>query len=183
METKSQNGLPSDISASDAAEETLGNFIPSNIRLLRKRHGWSQQELAERVGLNRGNIASYESGTAEPKICKLLRISQLFGLSSRDLTRFDLTQPGQLEQAMRSFQEEDRASSDRVDEALNRLNEYDDLSESISRLHRFKVKSLSTESGQDLHALATYLEQLEEINQKISGEYRSLLQRLRCHCK
>lgn len=182
METRSHNGLAGDKSTSDAAEEALANFIPSNIRLLRKRHGWSQQELAERVGLNRGNIASYESGTAEPKICKLLRISQLFGLSSRDITRYDLTKPGQLEQAMTSFQEEDQASKDRVDEALGRLSEYDDLAQSISRLHRFKVKSLE-EEGHDLHALETYMEQLEEINQKISSEYRSLLERLRCHCK
>ena len=49
-------------------EAELPNFIASNLKVLRKSTGWSQTELAECVGLNRGNIASYESGCAEPSI-------------------------------------------------------------------------------------------------------------------
>ncbi|HFA49808.1 MAG TPA: XRE family transcriptional regulator [Bacteroidetes bacterium] len=67
------------------------NFnLAQNLRALRKRKKWSQEELAERLGLNRGNIASYESGTAEPKICNLVKIARLFKISIFDLTHNDL---------------------------------------------------------------------------------------------
>ncbi len=67
------------------------NFnLSENLRSLRKRMKWSQEELAERLGLNRGNIASYESGTAEPKICNLVKFARLFNISIFDLTHSNL---------------------------------------------------------------------------------------------
>ena len=56
-------------------------FLASNLRLLRKKFQWSQEEFASRVGLNRGNIASYENGSTEPKVQSLLKMSELFQLS------------------------------------------------------------------------------------------------------
>ena len=67
-------------------------YLANNIRNLRKRNSWSQEELAGKVGLNRGNIASYEKGTAEPKICNLVKIARCFGVSILELTGFDMTQ-------------------------------------------------------------------------------------------
>jgi transcriptional regulator with XRE-family HTH domain len=66
------------------------NFLPQNLRNLRKRMNLSQEQFAKRIGLNRGNIASYEKGTAEPKICNLLKMANLFGVSILDLTARDL---------------------------------------------------------------------------------------------
>lgn len=70
---------------------TVSSVLSQNIRYLRKRQELSQEELALRVGLNRGNIASYENGTAEPKICNLLKLAQIFGISVTDLTQKDLS--------------------------------------------------------------------------------------------
>ncbi len=67
------------------------NFnLSENLRALRKRMKWSQEELGVRLGLNRGNIASYESGTAEPKICNLVKFARLFNISIFDLTHSNL---------------------------------------------------------------------------------------------
>ena len=54
------------------------DVLKLNIRYLRKKMNLSQEELANAIGLNRGNIASYESGTAEPKIANLVKMSKLF---------------------------------------------------------------------------------------------------------
>ena len=65
-------------------------FLSENLRALRKRMKWSQEELGEQIGLNRGNIASYENGTAEPKICNLVKFAHLFNISVFDLTHTNL---------------------------------------------------------------------------------------------
>lgn len=75
--------------------------LPGNLRALRKRMKWSQEELAEKLGLNRGNIASYESGTAEPKICNLVKVARLFKISIFDLTHNNLKEEAQFVRAMR----------------------------------------------------------------------------------
>ena len=53
-------------------------YLSGNIRFLRKQKELSQEELAVHIGLNRGNIASYEKGTAEPKFCNLVPMADFF---------------------------------------------------------------------------------------------------------
>ena len=67
-----------------------GPSLASNLRWLRRRKELSQEELAQLVGLNRGNIASYENGTAEPKIGSLIRLSEYFGVPFLDLVTVNL---------------------------------------------------------------------------------------------
>ena len=49
-----------------------------NLKFLRRLNGLSQQELATQLNLNRNNIASYESGAAEPSAKVYLKICKLF---------------------------------------------------------------------------------------------------------
>jgi transcriptional regulator with XRE-family HTH domain len=76
-------------------------FLAGNIKLLRKRKKLSQEELGQHLGLNRGNIASYENGSAEPKICNLLRMASFFGVSIIDLAERDLQQEENLASLVR----------------------------------------------------------------------------------
>lgn len=50
-----------------------------NVRFLRRMNALSQQELATALGINRNNIASYESGYAEPSALVCLRVCEFFG--------------------------------------------------------------------------------------------------------
>ena len=61
------------------------SFFPQNLKYLRKMARLSQEQLAEQLGLNRGNITSYEKGTAHPAIKKLISMSNFFGISVNDL--------------------------------------------------------------------------------------------------
>lgn len=65
--------------------------LANNIRYLRKSKGFSQDDIAERLGYKSfTTIQKWESGVAEPPISALLKLSQLFGYSLNDLTSKDI---------------------------------------------------------------------------------------------
>ena len=66
-------------------------YIAKNLRYLRKLAELSQQGFASKVGLNRGNIASYEKGAAEPNTQNLLKIVRYFHIDLIDFVEKDLS--------------------------------------------------------------------------------------------
>ena len=59
--------------------------LDQTLKSMRKLNGWTQEQLAKRVGLKRSLIGAYEEGRAEPKIESLLAFSKLFNLSIDDM--------------------------------------------------------------------------------------------------
>ena len=55
----------------------------------RDRHGWTQQEVVERAGLDRSSsyISSIETGKTSPSIDELETLARLFGTTAIDLLR------------------------------------------------------------------------------------------------
>ena len=49
---------------------------------LRKRAGYSQEELAEKMGVTRQSVSKWESAQSIPDIEKIIKISELFGVST-----------------------------------------------------------------------------------------------------
>lgn len=51
-------------------------MIGRNIKTLRLENGWTQKELAERVGVKTGRISAWEqgNGTPDPKMTKKLKL-------------------------------------------------------------------------------------------------------------
>lgn len=166
----------------DSHNDVLPNFLSQNIRLLRKRLGFSQQDLAEKVGLNRGNIASYETGTSEPKICKLLRISNLLCVSTQDLTRLDLTKEEELKKAITAYAEAKAADHQEVDLRLLRVAEIETVLESVKNLYIFREKDLDL-AHPDVKALAHYYEQMQDVAQTLLKEQRRILEKMKCSCR
>ena len=64
---------------------TLGALLKRQ----RERHGWTQQEVVERAGLDRSSsyISSLETGKTSPSIDELDALARLFGTTSIDLLR------------------------------------------------------------------------------------------------
>ena len=54
---------------------------------LRKARGWSQEELAEHIGVTRQAVSRWESGAAKPDTDKVIAICDLFGVSADYLLR------------------------------------------------------------------------------------------------
>lgn len=49
---------------------------------LRKKNGWSQEELASHLGVSRQSVSKWESGASIPDLDKILKLSALFGVST-----------------------------------------------------------------------------------------------------
>ncbi|WP_347156990.1 XRE family transcriptional regulator [Pontibacter chitinilyticus] len=64
--------------------------VTSNIRFLRKKAGYTQAQLAEKLDIKRSLVGAYEEGRAEPKLSTLVNIAQLFGISLDKLITLDL---------------------------------------------------------------------------------------------
>lgn len=62
---------------------------------LRKKAGWSQEELAERLNVSRQSVSKWESAQSMPDIDKILQLSSLFSVTTDCLLKDtqDDTQP------------------------------------------------------------------------------------------
>ena len=49
---------------------------------LRRKQGWSQEELAERIGVSRQAVSKWESGQTLPDMDKVLLLSEVFGVTT-----------------------------------------------------------------------------------------------------
>lgn len=68
-------------------------FSTKNLRHLRKNVlGWTQQQMADKLGIKRSLLGAYEEGRADPKMSVLHTASQIFNISIDDLIEEDLTQ-------------------------------------------------------------------------------------------
>ena len=65
-------------------------MIGENLKLLRKRKGISQEEIATDLGLTRSSYSGYENGVAEPNIETLIKISEYYDISLDKFIKRDL---------------------------------------------------------------------------------------------
>ncbi len=66
------------------------SYLNQNIKHLRKQKGYTQAELAERIGVTRSIIGAYEEQRAEPKIETIQKLAYLFELSLDQMINQDL---------------------------------------------------------------------------------------------
>ena len=60
---------------------------------LRKKAGWSQEELAEQLGVTRQSVSKWEGAQSVPDIDKILQMSRLFGVTTDYLLKDDQGEP------------------------------------------------------------------------------------------
>lgn len=64
-------------------------MFQDNLISLRKIHGYSQDELAEKIGVSRQTLSKYETGESYPDIEKCKLLADIFGTSLDDLVSYD----------------------------------------------------------------------------------------------
>lgn len=74
------------------------------IRSLRQAQGWTQFELALKVGVHPQAVYLWESGRRAPQVSQMRKLGQVFGMCSDDI---ELVQPGS---AAAAIEEMPRAS-------------------------------------------------------------------------
>lgn len=68
-------------------------ILADKIIYLRKKCGWSQEELAEKMNVSRQSISKYESAQSVPDLDKILRLCQVFGVSADYLLKDEIEEP------------------------------------------------------------------------------------------
>ncbi|GAB2022263.1 helix-turn-helix transcriptional regulator [Pseudolactococcus yaeyamensis] len=65
--------------------EELARYVGSKIREYRKQKGWTQNELANKLGINKTTVSNYEVGFRTPRQKLLFKIADIFGVSINDI--------------------------------------------------------------------------------------------------
>ena len=60
---------------------------------LRKKNGWSQEELAEQLGVSRQAVSKWEGAQSMPDLEKILQMSRIFGVTTDYLVKDELGEP------------------------------------------------------------------------------------------
>lgn len=72
-------------------------YWSSNLRVLRKRKNWSQEVLAEKLGITRAKLNAHENGkTVNPTAEDLITMSTFFNMSIDSLLKVDLSKLSEL---------------------------------------------------------------------------------------
>ena len=65
-------------------------ILADKIIQLRKKNGWSQEELAEKMGVSRQSVSKWESAQSVPDLNKILLLGQIFEVSTDYLLKDEL---------------------------------------------------------------------------------------------
>ena len=98
----------------------------------RKKNGWSQEDLAEKLGVSRQSVSKWESAQAIPDMKKILQLSEVFGVSTDYLIRDEIEEVPALEQAPVDNGLEETVRSVSMEEADSFLKYNDTASRWIS---------------------------------------------------
>lgn len=170
-------------------------FFADNLKFLRKRDGLSQEQLAERLGLNRGNIASYEKGTAEPKLENVLKIVKLFNIELADLLEKDLTNSAAIieelekggyetpaphvapEEATAHLKAELNDHRIRLERFISQSDDMQKILEGFKQFHKFKMEKAG-EITRDVKNISDDYEKLLDVMETLLSTHKELIRML-----
>ena len=64
-------------------------MLSENLLNLRRVHGFSQEEIAERIGVSRQAVAKWENGSTTPDITNSAALAKLYNVSLDELVSFE----------------------------------------------------------------------------------------------
>ncbi len=95
-------------------------ILADKIIQLRKKQGWSQEELADRLGVSRQAVSKWEGAQSVPDLNKLLAMADLFGVSTDYLLREDLGE----EEVSAAIIREESGAAERYRVSLEEAGDY-----------------------------------------------------------
>ncbi len=102
-------------------------ILADKIITLRKQFGWSQEELAEKLGISRQSVSKWESGMSIPDLERIVKMSSIFGVSTDYLLK------DEVETTVYTETEDDKAAGQKGRVvSIEEANTYMDLAEKFS---------------------------------------------------
>ena len=78
-------------------------MLCEQLKQIRKANNFTQQDLADAVGIERSTYASYETGRNKPDVILLKRIANVFGVSSDFILEIDTSKKFNMSDANVSY--------------------------------------------------------------------------------
>lgn len=75
-------------------------ILADKIADLRKKNGWSQEELANQLGVSRQAVSKWESASSIPDLDKIVKMSLIFGVSTDYLLKDSIEAGRESEEVM-----------------------------------------------------------------------------------
>ncbi|WP_066186373.1 MULTISPECIES: helix-turn-helix domain-containing protein [Gracilibacillus] len=85
------------------------SYIGQNLKKIRKYKGWTQQELANKIGINLQNLSKIERGVNHPTFQTLEKIMQTLEVTPNELFAENFKVRGVVENELIQFMERERA--------------------------------------------------------------------------
>ena len=71
-------------------------MLKDNLLMLRNIHGFSQEEIAGKIGISRQAYAKWENGSTVPDVEKCQRLAQVYGTTVDGLLKTEATDDGRI---------------------------------------------------------------------------------------
>jgi transcriptional regulator with XRE-family HTH domain len=152
--------------------------------------GLSQEEFSRKVGLNRGNIASYEKQTAEPSMMNLSKISKYLSIDLGELIEKDLSAKDEL---IRKIEHQGELTHDdginvevalkesivdhqiSVEKLRKRSDEMARILEGFKQFHKFRMEN-SNGLSEDVKKIAMDYEKLLEVLEDVLATNKHMME-------
>ena len=102
-------------------------ILADKIALLRKKNGWSQEQLAEQLNISRQSVSKWESGASIPDLDKIIKMSAFFGVSTDYLLK------DEIEEIEFADSKDELLSENEKSVSLEEANTYMDLVQKIAK--------------------------------------------------
>mgnify|MGYP002518399380 CR=1 FL=1 len=110
---------------------------------LRKQNGWSQEDLAMKLNVSRQSVSKWESMASIPDLDKIVKLSQIFGVSTDYLLRDDIEEEVVPVTSSVDYDQEDTAVRVSMEEA-SRFLQYNEKAASPISSYLFAKSSKSS---------------------------------------
>lgn len=144
------------------------NYLSKNIRYLRKSRKWSQETLAQKMGVKRSSIAAYESKNVRPRLDFIVELARLFEVRMSELIERDMEKNGAPEEALPKektakrkpaggkvfFPDLNIQDRESLNEFVERSLRIRKMLEGFMAFYRFKLENYDQYSSNNLRSLA-----------------------------
>ena len=110
--------------------------------ILRREKGYSQEQLAEYLGVSRQSVSKWEASSSMPELTKLIQLSELFGVTTDYLVKDHVTEKQYVKQDVQSGGSEIDETQKRLLDKLEKMEE-----DQKNRVKEFEYKSERTLFG------------------------------------
>lgn len=149
-------------------------IVGKNIRHLRREQQLSQCDLADKVGLKRGNIASYEKSAAEPKIYNVIKLADYFKVSICDFVKKDLSTGNIIEPIIEEVVEKPILVIKELERIQKECEEYDNMINGMKCYHSFRMNQIK-EHTEDTKVLSNEVERLLSVVDSLMKSHKYLI--------